>query len=165
MFDKKYLLDTDVLISAKNSYYSFKLCPGFWDCLIIFSKKRRICSIDKVRKEIQRGNDDLKLWVDKLNDFFYDTSKDSDVLTHYKEIIAWISHKSEYKIEAKERFLRGADPWLIAFAKAYNQTLVTNEKSNTNSKKKIKIPDICKRHNVKYINTFGMLRDLNVQFN
>lgn len=165
MFEEKYLLDTDALISAKNSYYSFKLCPGFWDCLIYYSKKRRICSLDKVREEIQRGNDDLVLWVDKLNDFFHDTSKDSDVLPHYKEIINWITHKSKYKIKARERFASGADPWLIAFAKVYDRTLVTNETSHPDSKKKIKIPDICKRYNVKYVNTFGMLRGLKVQFN
>jgi hypothetical protein len=25
-----YILDSDVLITAKNSYYAFDLCPGFW---------------------------------------------------------------------------------------------------------------------------------------
>ena len=25
-----YLVDSDVFITAKNLYYSFDLCPGFW---------------------------------------------------------------------------------------------------------------------------------------
>lgn len=29
-----YLIDSDVLITAKNSYYAFDLCPGFWKNLL-----------------------------------------------------------------------------------------------------------------------------------
>jgi hypothetical protein len=29
-----YLMDADVFISAKNLYYAFDICPGFWDSLI-----------------------------------------------------------------------------------------------------------------------------------
>ena len=25
-----YLLDSDVLIQAKNAHYGFDICPGFW---------------------------------------------------------------------------------------------------------------------------------------
>gem|GEM_PF-6918350 len=28
-----YLLDSDVLIRAKNDHYGFDFCPGFWDWL------------------------------------------------------------------------------------------------------------------------------------
>ena len=28
-----FLLDSDTLIQAKNEYYGFDLCPGFWDWL------------------------------------------------------------------------------------------------------------------------------------
>lgn len=31
-----YVVDSDVFISAKNRYYSFGICPGFWDSLIHF---------------------------------------------------------------------------------------------------------------------------------
>lgn len=169
MPEEKYLLDTNVLISAKNSYYSFKLCPGFWDCLIDYFKKERICSIDKVREEIQKGNDDLVLWVNKLNDFFHESDH---VYSNYKEKIDWITHKSNYTTGARDRFARGADPWLIAFAKAKNLTLVTHEKSNLQQEKKnnsqpiegIKIPDVCNWYKVNYVNTFRMVHDLDVQF-
>lgn len=160
---EKYILDSDVFISAKNSYYSFNLCPGFWNSLIYFSKKEQICSINKVRDEIQKGNDDLVSWIEKLNNFFYDHNNNV-TSPNYKEIIDWITHKSNYTTEAIARFVKGADTWLIAFAKTNNLIVVTNEKSNPESKKKIKIPDICNRYNVQYINTFEMLGNLNVQF-
>ena len=28
-----YIIDSDVRIPAKNSYYSFEICPGFWRVL------------------------------------------------------------------------------------------------------------------------------------
>ena len=27
---KAFLLDSDVFIAAKNAYYAFDICPGFW---------------------------------------------------------------------------------------------------------------------------------------
>ena len=36
-----YILDSDVFITAKNHYYAFAICPGFWDCLIHFHTKVR----------------------------------------------------------------------------------------------------------------------------
>lgn len=32
--DRPYVLDSDVFVAAKNSYYAFAICPGFWDSLI-----------------------------------------------------------------------------------------------------------------------------------
>jgi hypothetical protein len=29
-----YLVDADVLIEAKDRYYAFAFCPGFWDWLL-----------------------------------------------------------------------------------------------------------------------------------
>jgi len=46
-----YILDADVLITAKNQYYAFDLCPGFWDSLIHYHKKGYINSIDRVKNE------------------------------------------------------------------------------------------------------------------
>ncbi len=40
----KYLLDTNVFITAKNTCYSFGICPGFWDALIQFHNQNRIYS-------------------------------------------------------------------------------------------------------------------------
>ncbi|MGL5096417.1 MAG: DUF4411 family protein, partial [Planctomycetia bacterium] len=34
--NRLYLLDSNVFITAKNSYYAFSICPGFWDSLLHF---------------------------------------------------------------------------------------------------------------------------------
>ena len=35
MADRTYLVDSDVFITAKNLYYPFDICPGFWSAWFI----------------------------------------------------------------------------------------------------------------------------------
>ena len=37
-----FILDSDVFIAAKNSYYAFAICPGFWDSLIHYHGTGRV---------------------------------------------------------------------------------------------------------------------------
>jgi len=87
---KRYVIDTDVLITAKNLYYAFDICPGFWDCIVIRHKDGRLCSIDRVKGEIAKGNktEDLVLWVKKdlPGSFFEDVDVES-ITTRYAEIM------------------------------------------------------------------------------
>ena len=50
-----YLIDSDVFITAKNLYYAFNLCPGFWDGVLRHHRAGRLFSIDRVRGEILRA--------------------------------------------------------------------------------------------------------------
>ena len=70
------------------------------------------------------------------------------------------------KREAIDEFLDAniADAWLIAFAKNKNISLITYEKSEPNSKKRIKIPDVCIEFNIHYLNTIEMFRKLGQSF-
>ena len=67
-----YLLDSNVFIQSKNYHYAFDFCPAFWDFLIQQYQKEKVYSIDKVKGDIIRGNDELVAWAnnDKLNGFF-----------------------------------------------------------------------------------------------
>lgn len=60
-----YLIDSDVLITAKNSYYAFGICPGFWKSLLHGHSHGHLHSIDRVRQELLRGpkDEDLVQWV------------------------------------------------------------------------------------------------------
>jgi len=42
-----YIIDSDVFIAAKNQYYAFDLCPGFWDSLIHHYREGNAYSIDR----------------------------------------------------------------------------------------------------------------------
>ena len=72
------LLDADVFIAAKNRYYAFDICPGFWKSLVHHCGTGEIRSIDKVRSELLAGSptENLAQWVqmELPIDFFWDTS-------------------------------------------------------------------------------------------
>jgi len=46
-----YLLDANVFIEAKNTYYSFATAPGFWQWLRDLHDKEIIASIPEVRDD------------------------------------------------------------------------------------------------------------------
>lgn len=51
----QYVLDTNVFIQAKNDYYSFDICPGFWTALKRHGNIANVLSIDRVHAELERG--------------------------------------------------------------------------------------------------------------
>jgi len=52
----------------------------------------------------------------------------------------------------------------VAFAKAYDNVLVTQEKPSK-TKAKVPIPNLCEQFNVPYVDTFQMLRRLGIILN
>ncbi|MCY4482820.1 MAG: DUF4411 family protein [Spirochaetaceae bacterium] len=121
--DPTYVVDSDVFITAKNLYYSFDICPGFWKSVVHHHLAGRVFSVDRARSELLAG------------------------------------HPAE---EAK--FATGADGWLVAYARVHRAIVVTNEQSAPESRREIKLPDVCDQFEVKHENTFAMLRALNVSF-
>ncbi|MCY4253484.1 MAG: DUF4411 family protein [Flavobacteriaceae bacterium] len=57
MREIKYLLDTNVFITAKNTCYSFSIYPVYFGKLIQFHNQNRIDSISQVRQEIMKGKE------------------------------------------------------------------------------------------------------------
>jgi hypothetical protein len=163
----KYVLDSDVFIAAKNSYYAFSICPGFWDSLIHHHHEDHVCSIDRVRGELLAGNktEDLVLWVrgSLPTSFFRDTAE-AAVLRAYTEIMLWVQRNSQYFDHAKAKFATEADGWLVAYALVHEITVVTNEQPRPQSRSRILLPDVCDHFNVAYTDTFLMLKDLLVQY-
>ena len=67
---KKYLLDTNIFIEAKNYYYKFSFCPAFWDWLIKKNEKKEVLSVEEVYNEMKDGEDDLSEWIKEKKNFF-----------------------------------------------------------------------------------------------
>ena len=120
-------------------------------------------SIDRVRKELLEGKDNLATWSKKSPDLFASTDS-KFVLADYGDIIQWVQSQERFFNAAKSEFSRGADAWVIAYAKANNAIVVTHEVPAPKSTK-IKIPDVCDYFGVKHTNTFDMLKKLGVVFN
>ncbi len=162
-----YLVDSDVFITAKNLYYAFDLCPGFWKSLLHYHGEGRVFSVDRVRNEllVGRSDEDLFQWVknDVPEEFFLPVDTD-EVARVYTEIMMWVQRHPNYFDHAKAKFATGADGWLVACAQVRGATVVTNEQPAPASRKDVKLPDVCDEFEVPRQNTFAMLRALGAQF-
>lgn len=167
MMDRTYLVDSDVFITAKNLYYAFDICPGFWKCLVHHHRKGRVFSVDRVRSELLAGHkkEDLVRWVREEVPKRFFLPVDTDVVVRaYMGIMMWVQRHPRYFDHAKAKFATGADGWLVAYAQVHAATVVTNEQRAPESRKEIKLPDVCDQFKVRRDNTFAMLRALNAHF-
>lgn len=162
---RPYIVDSNFFIQAHRVYYPIDVMTSFWEKVKELANQRLIKSIDKVKDEIYSNSshqDALKTWcIDNLpNDFFINTNS---VILEYAQIAQWTNSHTRYTQNAKEEFLAAglADPWLVAYSINQNCTIVTYEKSRPDSKKRIKIPEVCNQFNVNFVDTIEMLRALN----
>jgi hypothetical protein len=160
--NSRYLIDANVFIQAKNFHYRFGFCQGFWQWLTDAHHAEFVFSIDKVRQEINKGNehDPVRLWADALpNGFFIADTNDITVMKVYGEVMQWSTSNKHYSPQAKDDFasFHKADAFLIAVAKTHNFTIVTQEVSKQYAKGNIKIPDVAKELNIKNITIYDLL--------
>lgn len=155
----KYLFDTNVFIEAKNRYYAFDICPGFWDWMdhVVQSDAG---SIVLVCQELCNGGDDLAAWAKARKDHAWFLKVDDDDTQVAFAGIATHVANGPYTAAAQANFLSGADPWLIAKSMAVGATVVTHEVLSPLAKKRVPIPNVCEHFSVPYMNTFDALRGL-----
>ena len=158
-----YVLDANMFIEAAQRYYAFDLAPGFWQALLDHARDGRIQSIDRVKDEIEQGDDELKDWVKSDSHQWFASTDQADVIEAYRAIMGWILSSSQFLEAAKAEFARGADGWLVAYAMAKGYVVVTHEQYSRDVKSRIPIPNVCQEFGVTYVNTFVMLRDLGVK--
>ncbi len=158
-----YLLDANTFIEAKNRYYGMEICPGYWDWLLHTNNQGHVSSITAVKNELRKGDDELSQWAHDNEHLFFPEDDEATQIA-FAEIANHIMLLDSFNLAAREDFLSGADPWLIAKAKAIDATIVTHEKLNKNIKRKILIPNVCEDFGVTYINTFELLSILKAQF-
>ena len=167
MVDQIYLVDSDIFITAKNLYYSFDICPGFWKSVLYHHREGKVFSVDRVRSELLAGykTENLVRWVrDEVPEEFFVQVDTDEVERAYTNIMMWVQCYPKYFDQAKTKFAAGADGWLVAYAQVNGATVVTNEQSALKSKREVKLPDVCNQFKVRCDNTFAMLGALNIHF-
>lgn len=159
-----YLLDANTFIEAARRYYAFDLAPPFWRHLIRLAKEGKIASIDRIKEQIENGNDTLAQWVKdgNLKSAFASTEQD-DVIAAYQEIVARVQNNARFTSAAKATFAKDPDGWFVAYAKAKNCNVVSHEVVRPGARNRVMIPNICQQFGVPFVNTFDMLRALGVR--
>lgn len=163
-----YVLDANVFIEAKETYYAFDLVPlhRFWEGLVHYASQGLVLSIDRVKVELLKEEDELSEWAKKDFSHAFASTDDDFVRDAYSEVIHWVMEQPRYFRYIKTRYAKASNPdaWLVAYAKAKAHcVVVTHEIPKPLANKKIKIPDICKGLGVPCVNTFQMLRALGVR--
>lgn len=158
--NQRYCLDTNVLINAWNQYYHRDFCPDYWSELRRLGLAGRIFVPEMVKEELLRTDDTLSDWIKGSGIPIYPIEGSTT------EIVARIYAKDvrhQQLVDAnKQRSL--ADPWVIAHAIEQNACVVTKEHKETQSDRRVKIPNVCESMGVKWINDFQMIRELGLQF-
>lgn len=147
-----YLIDANVFINAKNTYYPFSLVPGFWSWVEQQAREGRLYSIVQLKAELNKGDDQLKNWIRLLPPGFWlkDTPASAAALG---ELTIW-ANSGRYTPTAIQTFYQSADYRLAAQAKATGYTVVTNEAAAPRRTREIKLPDACVGISAQAVNPF-----------
>lgn len=140
--EKRFCLDTNALITAKDNYYGFDIIPQFWTWLEERVLSGVVYSPLAVYKEWMGGSDQLKDWVKSLRRDGLRTVPSSQVQRRYGVVVDHVI--SVYDEHNAEHFLRKADAWAIAQAWQDKSYLVTYEKVAGPGAKRVMIPNVCK---------------------
>ena len=161
----KYAFDTSVFIDAYKHFYAMDIVPLYWDLFSKFIDSNEFYLIDKVWDEIKKGNDDLSKWINNQKRIIiYKTDNNMRLLEKYDYVMKSIGKIEEYNSDAIKKWDNKdiADPWLISVALLEKSTIVTHESrvfgAHRQKSKKVKIPDVAKRLEVKCINLFEFMR-------
>ncbi|WP_322155030.1 DUF4411 family protein [Paratractidigestivibacter sp.] len=158
------ILDTNIFIEAKNRFYAFDICPGFWEFIEDDFMNRRSLSVRQVRDELLFGDDDLSEWVKTtLNKaYFHDCLADEKVSEAQLRVYEFVSN-ADYKPNAVQDFFGDtvADSWLAAFALTYGGTVVTQE---VHKARKVSLYDVCDHFGIHHIDVFDYLRAQQARF-
>lgn len=159
-----YVLDANVFIEAYRRYYACDICPGFWEWLSHRSTRSDIVSIDRVKEEIVGYGDALSEWARSAPPELFIPTGEQDVLEAYRQVMDWVRQNPQFQPQAKEEFAVGADGWLIAYAIVHGSVLVTHEAYRPDTERRVPIPNVCEEFGVRCVDTFAMLRQLQVRF-
>lgn len=160
MTSPPFLIDSNILIVAKNTTYPFDIFPSFWNNMKSSIEAGNIKIIKAVKDEIKAGRDELSAWLDDVS--FSPIVHDSlEVISNYAEITEYIVRQySEREYRKWIASMNIADPWLIACSMAYGGTIVTQEEHVSQNSQKIKIPNVADCFSVSWTRSIDMMRAL-----
>ncbi len=158
-------MDSDSLMRPKDGPYKFELLPQFWEFIDRKSIEGVIASSIFVYQEIMDAYEDdpLRRWAEARSGPPLFQEPNEAVQRCLNEVADFVN--GNYRPEWASKFLKGADPWLIAHAKTQGGKVVTFEQLVGPNAKEPKIPNVCRGLGITDpIDTYQMLVELNAHF-
>lgn len=148
-------MDSSSLIDCWIKLYRPETFVGVWAVLAELADQRRLISPREVQTELMRGPDNqegLKDWISDRDGIFVDPDRAQEAT------VAEIAQKFP-SLVTTGRLRRGADPWVVALARARKATVVTEE-----GLKGVRIPTLCTALRVTQIDVSEMICTQGRQF-
>ncbi|TJW51975.1 MAG: DUF4411 family protein [Mesorhizobium sp.] len=155
------LLDANVLITAKNSYYALDRVPEFWEWLLYWGDAGALKMPLEMVEEIVGGSDDLAQWLGEQDHRSALCLKEDVDVGSVQEVLA-TGYAAD--LTDAEVIKIGRDPFLIAYALFAPdvRTVVTTEVSKPSCQRaNRRVPDVCDQVRIRWCDSFTMVRDLN----
>lgn len=158
----RYCLDANIFIQSKNGPYGLDFAPSFWAFLDVQAQAGILFSTTEVYRELVAGKDELEAWVKSRKGEPMFIAPDAAAQQVYGEIAEHVIR--QYPQQQAQKFLAGADGWVIAQAKTLGAIVITHELKVEQNSSKVKIPNVCEAFGVAYMNLYQMLRMLGAKF-
>ena len=162
----EYWLDTNSYIDPSRRFYAFDIAPSYWTAIedqarsgIVKSPRLVIDELLHNGTKPDGSRDELGEWVAARQELLA-AEPTRSVQASFSEIADYV--RATYQVVHVQTFLRGADPWVIAHARAEGGRVVTLEVREPAAKtiKRAKIPDVCDHFGIECLTPYEMLRRL-----
>ena len=120
-----YSIDTSAIIGAWRRSYPPDVFPALWGKLEGLIEKGQLIATEEVLFELERKDDDVWRWGRAQATMFVEVDEGIQVLVH----TILTAHP---RLLDTRKSGSGADPFVIALAKARGCTVVTEEKATNN---------------------------------
>jgi len=145
-----YCFDTSSFIQLKE--YPNDVFLTLWANLEDFIQKGLFIAPRAVFEELKQQDDMISRWAKKNRCLFKEL--DQEQTTEVSNIVRQFP-----LLVDTDKTVEDADPFLIALAKVYGWTVVTQERPRRSPDAKPKIPDVCEYFNIRSIDVFGFFRE------
>lgn len=152
----QYCIDTSALLDGWVRWYPPDTFRTLWENIEGLIDGDIIIAPEEVLVELAKKDDDVHKWAKKNKKLFVAPSKDiqsatSDILREFPRLVDTRKQRSQ------------ADPFVIAVAKTYKLTVVTEEKKPGTIDRPT-IPIVCNHFKIKCIRLLDMIRDQGWKF-
>ncbi len=145
----RYSFDTSAIIGAWRRRFPPDIVPSFWERLDELIEDGSVRSIQEVRSELERKDDDVFRWAKDRDSLFVPVTK--DVIESARHVMR------QFPALVSQNGRSAADPFVIALARLHGANVVTDEKPAT-KRGHVAIPNACQGLSVVCHDIFDFVR-------
>lgn len=146
-----YSFDSGAFINGRRDLFRPEVFPTLWANIDAMIQAGVIRSVDVVRDELAKRDDDVTRWARQQRDLFVPLTRDVQLAT--RRVLA--EHKKLVGVGGRRN---AADPFVVALAIVHGGTVVTQE-LKSGSTTKPRIPDVCEGMDVPWLSLPGFVAD------